>query len=529
MKKSFLTIVMLALTIGAAAGNANNTANNSNNNNNSQMSFRNLKGGTNISGQYINLDMNTMLVDNCHGGEMVLLYQQSSHEAMLYSNIEQGFRWKKDSRGGIMQVTRMGMLTSNNTVRKVQGNTGFFTTLDNLVGQHIWTRNILPVYVNDSANVVFGYRAKFNEFNQNYEFHAKNVLYAYRLSDGRELWNDTISHYTRWGWNNVTYLPEKHELLVWADRLYTIDPQKGITHEIVLNTGRYGVPVGVTKREQRTDHNSDADYAFTPYVDRGYYTGIKSNIIFKNGLIYLADGEALYCMDENLDVKWMTQLPKAKTSAMRIRLDGDKITMQSSGMAYLEGCTYNVGKPFVAQFSVSNGTMDFITFPKIDGNITDAHLANGKAYYLTSKGLNEISNLRAPETVVYGKDVIGKVSEIDNHTMYALDGNHMLCMQSGNNSVLLVGKDGTKKLFDTNSGKIVKVEQSNKLYDKQDNVYTCMARNKKGKLTDDASDLIIADANGNVTTHINTPFTGAFYTDGLLTLVMKSGIFTTRL
>lgn len=95
MKKSVLTIMLLAIAVIAMADNR-------------AMSLKNLVGGTEVSGNYLDLNMNTMLVDQCHGGEMLLLYQQRNSEAMLYSSVEQGFRWKKDNRGGIFQVTRMG-------------------------------------------------------------------------------------------------------------------------------------------------------------------------------------------------------------------------------------------------------------------------------------------------------------------------------------------------------------------------------------------------------------------------------------
>lgn len=517
MKKSILTILVLAISVIASADNRG-------------MSLKNLIGNSNVSGEYLDLNMNTMLVDQCHGGEMLLLYQQRNSEAMLYSSVEQGFRWKKDNRGGIFQVTRMGLLNSNNTDRAVKGNTGFFTTLDNLMGNHVWTRNILPVYVDDSANVVYGYRAKWNSFNGDVEFHQKNILYAYRLTDGAELWQDTISHYTRWGWNNVMYLPESGNYLVWADELMLIDPQGGVLKRMTVNTGRYGVPVGVSKKDHSTNHGTDADYAFTPYVDRGYWTGIKSNVIFQDGKIYLADGEDLYCMDEDLNVLWFSQLPKDKTSAMRIRIDGDRITLLSTGLAYLEGCSYEVGKPFVSQYDVTTGKQNFLRYIDTDGKIQDAHLGDGKAFYLTSNGLNVVTDFENPAVKNYGKDVIGKVSEIGNNTKYALDGQQMYTMASKDNHVLLIGKDGVDRLFDGDDDKVIKSVAENELYDKQSNgVYTCMSRDKKGEITDDPSNLVITGEDGSVTAHFNTQFNGAFYTDGLLTIVMKTGIFSTRL
>lgn len=517
MKKSVLTIMLLAIAVIAMADNR-------------AMSLKNLVGGTEVSGNYLDLNMNTMLVDQCHGGEMLLLYQQRNSEAMLYSSVEQGFRWKKDNRGGIFQVTRMGLLNTNNTDRNVKGNTGFFTTLDDLMGNHVWTRNILPAYVDDSANVVLGYRARWNSFDGDVSFHSKNVMYAYRLSDGKELWQDTITHYTRWGWNNVMYLPEIGYYLVWTDQLMLIDPQGGVVKRVTVNTGRYGVPVGVSRKDHSTDHGNDADYAFTPYVDRGYWTGIKSNVIFKDGQIFLADGEDLYCMDEDLNVLWFSQLPKDKTSAMRIRIDGDCITLLSTGMAYLEGCAYEVGKPFVAQFDLTTGRPYFTKDIDVKGKIEDAYLGNGKAFYLTSNGLNEVNNFSDPLVTVYDKSVVGKVERLSNHTKYALDGDKMLTMACQDNKVLLVGKDGMSRLFDGNDNKVVKTVATSELYDKTaDGVYTCMSRDKKGVITDEPSNLVITGQDGNVAAHFNTQFNGAFYNDGMLTVVMKSGIFSTRM
>lgn len=85
MKRNFLTILLLAIAIIA---NADNRA----------MTLKNLIGGSNINGDYIDLNANTMLVDQCHGGEMLLLYQQRNSEAMLYSSVEQSTVGRRTTR-----------------------------------------------------------------------------------------------------------------------------------------------------------------------------------------------------------------------------------------------------------------------------------------------------------------------------------------------------------------------------------------------------------------------------------------------
>lgn len=141
-----------------------------------------------------------------------------------------------------------------------------------------------------------------------------------------------------------------------------------------------------------------------------------------------------------------------------------------------------------------------------------------------------MNNFSDPLVTVYDKSVVGKVERLSNHTKYALDGDKMLTMACQDNNVLLVGKDGMSRLFDGNDNKVVKTVATSELYDKTaDGVYTCMSRDKKGVITDEPSNLVITGQDGNVAAHFNTQFNGAFYNDGMLTVVMKSGIFSTRM
>lgn len=520
MKKSIFTTLLLMIDIAAFGDN----------NGMNGMALTNLVSDSKVPGSFLNLNANTTLVDQFNGGQMILLYQQNKSEAMVYNSIDQNLSWKKDNTGGIFQMTQAGLLNSNNCDIPINGNAGFFTSLDNVLGNHVWTRYILPVYVDDSANVVFGYHARWNSFNNNIEFNNDNMLCAYRLSDGKELWKDTISHYTRWGWNNVMHIQDSGNYLVWADKLMLINPQTGIIKSINVNSGRYGVPIGVTKRDYRTNRGNDADYAFTPYVDRGYYTGLKSNVIFKDGKIYLADEEELYCLDEDLNVIWYSQLPKEKTSAMKIKIDGDKITLLSAGLAYLEGCSYPVGKPFVAQFDVCNGKQEFLKYLDISGKISDAYLGDGKAFFLTNNGLSVVSDFPDPSIRSYDKTIIGRTTELGKHPMYELEGNRMLAMGTEGNELLLVGKNNDR-VFDGDAEKVIKVEPKNILYRHPGGeIYICRKRDKKGNdITDEPSDLVVASTDGNVKAHFNTEFNGAFYDEGLLTIVMKTGIFTAKL
>lgn len=214
---------------------------------------------------------------------------------------------------------------------------------------------------------------------------------------------------------------------------------------------------------------------------------------------------------------------------MSIRVDGDRIVLLSSGLAYLEGCKYDVGKAFIAVYGLTDGSQKCLKYLNINGKIIDAYLGNGKAFYLTNNGLSEVSDFSNPTVTNYSDNVIGKAVEISNHRKYVLNGKRMLTMASADNNVLLADKNGNVTLFDGDDNKVAEKVAENQLYDKKDNgLYTCMSLNKEGQLSGEPSNLVLANGDGSVKVHFSTPFSGAFYEDGLLTIVMNKGVFTTR-
>lgn len=512
MKKSFIIIISILFSVLAGAENTKE--------------LKNLVNGNSIKGEYIDLGMNTTLVDQCHDGEYILLYQPRHSEAMFYSSLEQGFRWKKDNRGGLFRITRMGLLNCNNTDASIKGNTPFYLTMDNLMGNHVWTRNIMACFVDDSANVAMGYRSKWNAFNGNIEFHRRNVLYAYRLSDGSALWQDTVSHNSLWGWNDIKYIPTSGNYLVLGDSIMLIDPQKGIKKAIKISTARAYKP---SKQEEEKD-NFRQNYMAPPYVLPNQYTGIMSNIVFHNGYIYFADSEDIYCFDEDLNILWFAQLPRQRTSEMSIRIDGNNLTILSKGLAYKNGIRQEYGKPFIGKYDANTGRQYFLKYIDIKEQIKDAYFGKGKAFILTDKGLDVVSDFENQVIKTYPKKVVGKSVEIASNAKYALDGDNLTKLESKDNNILLVGSDSIYRLFNGDEGKTVRKMAADELYNKDCGVYTNMATDDKGNVSLDVpSDLIITEKTGKVTVHIKTAFNRAFLTENILTIITKTGIFTTKL
>lgn len=474
----------------------------------------------------IDLDPNTTLVDQCHDGEFLVLYHQRNSQVMYYSSFEQGFRWKKDNRNGIFIPTRMGVLSSRNTDVGISDNMSFFMELDNLFGNHVWTRNIMTFFVDDSANVVMGYRVRWNAHRGRFNFHKDNRLYAYRLTDGTPLWNDSVSHNERWGLEDVMYIPSTGRYLLWSDDLKLIDPQKGTEKTITLKTA--------SEYTEKKNKKGDMEDRFmsAPYVAENHVTGIKSNVIFQDGKIYLADSEDLYCFDNDLNILWFAQLPTQATSEMSLRIDGDSLTLLSKGLAYYNGVRQEYGAPFIAKYDANTGRMIFINELDIKGEIKDAYLGKAKSFFLTSKGLSVVANTDDHAVKTYSKDEVGNAERIALSAKYCLDDDRFTTLETKDDNILLVGNDSIYRLFNGNEGRVLKSLASNTLYDFRYGVYTRLAIDSNGRVSKKVpGDLILTDQSGKPRVHFRTPFTHAFYSNTvhILTILTPTSIITTRL
>lgn len=478
--------------------------------------YKDLAGGPGIQGNFTSLPSNLMSVDQCHSGDYQLLYCSGTATAYYFSAQENKILWSKVGQGGIFKVTDRGVLKSS------YGDSNIFKTMFyDPTGRLVWKKSVLPVYVDDSAKVVIAYTANWNTYSNDVSFSDDNVVYAYRLTDGKQLWSDTIPHHMRWGWNDIKKLNGKY--LLWADKLYLINPETGIEKSIVLQPARYGAVTDRSKENRSFENGNDADYSFSPYTERGFLRGIKSNIVFNDGKIYLADAEDIYCFDDNLNVLWFSQLPKNNTSAMRLNLDDNKITLLSCGYAYSEGIKYSTGKPFVAQYEASTGRQFFLRYIPLTSKITNACLGKDKAFLLTKDHLNIISSFENPQVKVADNSVSGKVEDIDYTTSYVIENGKILPLSPKENTLLLKETNGKMQLFNADKMKAVRTASKESTFKKVNGLFIQKKDNDKSG----TGDIIIAD-NDTVKAHLHLRFVNAFYNSGVLTIIMNNGFFSTR-
>lgn len=348
----------------------------------------------------------------------------------------------KQGTGSVYYCTNNGIISVIQNGKLIQGKCNIFTTFTDRNDRVKWMRSIYPAYIDESMNLLLGYAAKYDAFEQGLSFGAKDTIYAYRLSDGKRLWKAPQKHYMRWGWNDVKKLSPTR-MLVWNDNLQIIAPQRGVLYQRPMQAGKYGVPIVSKWAKGTTTRDVDADRSYPPFMDPGFFSGIKSNVVVKENKIYVADAKFVYCLDDKLNLIWGTPLPEKKTSVSRLYIKGDKVELLNGGFAYLSTETYNVGHAFAATFDVNTGKQLTMTDISVKGDVIDIHLNGNKGFFLTDNGSLAVVDDMANAEVRYiqNKDLKGTTDILDTE-VYIRDNNNMKGLVTGECRMLLVNKKG---------------------------------------------------------------------------------------
>lgn len=126
-----------------------------------------------------------------------------------------GVLWEKTldlSMCTVHSITSHGVLLS--TTLKSNGKS-LLTLADSKTGQSLWTQYLYPVYINDSLDIVVGL-----------DKIGSSNTYAYRLHDGKLLWNADIPMTRNIGWERAVMVDSTH-LVVVGDDINEIDITTG--------------------------------------------------------------------------------------------------------------------------------------------------------------------------------------------------------------------------------------------------------------------------------------------------------------
>lgn len=232
-------------------------------------------------------------------------------------------------------------------------------------GKKIWEQKLYPIHIDDSLQMVLGYASP-----------TSTKLKAISLNYGAVAWEQKMKH--DYGWNEVKEIPGTSQRLIVADDLHRLDLRTGELKTMKASVAQANAKklagdaaiialLGVTN----AIISPGVGYFYMPaYTPRGGYatvpaspihiTGLTSNLMLRDSLLYWADREYLTCMDTALNVRWKVEFPqRQKGSSSLIFQDGDSLFMLNLGYGWKGGRkrkTY--GRPFLSCHDMKSGKLN---------------------------------------------------------------------------------------------------------------------------------------------------------------------------
>lgn len=296
--------------------------------------------------------------------------------------------WNRDlnrSISSISQGTQRGILV----LSKPKNITlPYLTLMDKMTGKSIWTQNLYPVYVNDSLDLLVGLDKV-----------GSAETYAYRLHDGKLLWHKNIPMTKNIGWDGAVMVDSTHMVVV-GDNINEIDMSTGKMWTVKAKTGIHDTKGAMMLALTNVVSIAGAVGLGSP-VATYYYnlqpytiTGLTSNILHKDGDVFVSDREHLFCLGtDSLQQRWQYDFTEKEASTATLLMRQGKVFMLNYGYgnSLMRGIV-KCGKPFLAVFDAKDGKQEK-TLPLYDkkhvmsdGLITEkgVFLAGGdKAVYLS--------------------------------------------------------------------------------------------------------------------------------------------------
>lgn len=181
---------------------------------------------------------------------------------------------------------------------------------------------------------------------------------CYRISTGERLWSSDAAGIDYSGWKGVI-CPDPEHIVFSANVGARINITTGDIQTVALkrnihdNKGNalkigLGVITGIV--------TGGIGMGVTMVPNLSKYEQLGSDILYDGeGRYYVADRDALICLDDMWRQVWRTELPYNSGSYSRLYLRGDSIDILNEGVGVLEGCMKKVGYPFWATYDRNTG------------------------------------------------------------------------------------------------------------------------------------------------------------------------------
>ncbi len=253
-------------------------------------------------------------------------------------------------------------------------------------GKVKWTNNYYPLFVSQHNNVVLCYEVR------TFISGSSRALHGINLQTGESVyWNNVLYNN---GWYDSQMLNDS-TLIIASDGLHSINLKsgKGWHYDVqIQSTTKSYTPIGV-------------DIALNvlrfPYLAKHIatdVTGVCSNILIKDSLLYFAGTKGLFCFKANDgELFWLAPLDEKFSARSFLSAAGDYVSLFSIGRADYNNNTTGVstGKPFLAKFDALTGIESFLSLTNMSMDFWDSHLDSktNSLYFLAKDKIIRYSTL----------------------------------------------------------------------------------------------------------------------------------------
>ncbi len=224
------------------------------------------------------------------------------------------------------------------------------TRINILTGKPMWNSGVKFYYVNEKLGIGIGYK-------QTTQPKSNGKLQGISLNDGEKIWQRYVDH--EYGWNGLI-----------SDNDTSVTIISSGLHSVSLSDGSgwdYGAVTGID------DYTSQVAAAATGIalgiltgvvvvpVGHDIITNIVSNVLQIDDYYYIATKDKIACINNiNGTCKWINGFEKGFASNSEIFTHDSLLLMVNFGYGSLGNHNVNIGKPFIAAYSIETGNQLFM-------------------------------------------------------------------------------------------------------------------------------------------------------------------------
>lgn len=274
---------------------------------------------------------------------------------------------------------------------KLYTNVGMFVGINTINDSLKWFKNITQfeidvdgefLFASDTKktsryNKTFGYEQfqfpskiiytiQKNNFGLMYNPSSKDELTCVKLQDGALKWKAIIP--SQQNWNDVNYLNDS-TLIIAANGLHAVNINTGLLWSYSFNTVQKNNKPLVFSYINDDKVKKEFHSVKTSNIE-GQISGISSNILINDTLIYFASKDKFICISQSGKLQWEKALDESISSQMLLSKINSDIILLNTGIAQYNDFSVMYGKAYAMSVNANSGSQNYKNNSSID-NLAD--------------------------------------------------------------------------------------------------------------------------------------------------------------